>query len=77
MLFSPHSEHVLASCSYDMTVKLWDTSAPQAPLIRSWDHHSEFAVGLDFSVLREGMIASAGWDESVWLWHQAEPQPMP
>ena len=49
----------------------------QAPLMRSWEHHTEFAVGLDFSVLREGLMASAGWDESVWLWHQAEPRPMP
>jgi peroxin-7 len=27
-------------------------------------------VGIDFSTLREGLIASAGWDESVWVWDQ-------
>ncbi|PNW70682.1 hypothetical protein CHLRE_17g730200v5 [Chlamydomonas reinhardtii] len=73
VLFSPHAGNLLLSCSYDMTVKLWDTASPQAAQglpLRSWDHHSEFAVGIDFSSLREGMVASAGWDESVWVWDQ-------
>ncbi|GLC46092.1 peroxisomal targeting signal 2 receptor [Pleodorina starrii] len=73
VLFSPHSANLLLSCSYDMTVKLWDTASPQAAQglpLRSWDHHTEFAVGIDFSTLREGMVASAGWDESVWVWDQ-------
>eukprot|EP00983_Pelagomonas_calceolata_P121805 1160836-Pelagomonas_calceolata.AAC.6 len=39
---------------------------------KSWDHHTEFAVGLDWSVLREGLIASAGWDQSVAVWHMSE-----
>lgn len=77
VLFSPHAENILASCSYDMSVKLWDTAGGGAPLVRSWEHHSEFAVGLDFSMLREGLMASAGWDESVWLWHQNEPMATP
>lgn len=39
------------------------------PLLRVWDHHSEFAVGLDWSVLNEGVIASCAWDELVAVWH--------
>lgn len=35
----------------------------------SWDHHTEFAVGLDWSVLEAGVLASAGWDEQVAVWH--------
>lgn len=39
------------------------------PLLRVWDHHSEFAVGLDWSVLSEGVLASCAWDETVAVWH--------
>ena len=60
VLFSPHTEHILASCSYDMTVRLWDAAAPEDSLLRVWDHHTEFAVGLDFSALADGMLASTG-----------------
>ena len=35
-----------------------------------WDQHTEFAVGLDFSVLAEGVIASTGWDEMAYVWRQ-------
>lgn len=59
------------------SLQLWDSASPGQPLLRSWDHHSEFAVGLDFSMLREGLIASAGWDESVWVWSQADPVAAP
>lgn len=69
--FSPHAESQIASCSYDMTVKLWDWQAPEDALLRSWDHHTEFAVGLDWSLLQEGLLASSGWDELVYVWHQS------
>lgn len=53
-----------------MTVRLWDVRAPaEAALLRSWDHHTEFAIGLDFSLLREGLLASTGWDEMTAVWH--------
>lgn len=72
VLFSPHAPTVVASCGYDMSVRLWDYAAPTDAALRVWTHHSEFAVGLDFSVLQEGMMASCGWDELTYLWHQSQ-----
>ena len=66
--FSPHQETVLASASYDMTVRLWDAAAPGEPLLKVWGHHSEFAVGLDFSTLVRGRMASCGWDDAAFVW---------
>lgn len=70
VVFSPHSPSILASTSYDMSVRMWDWQAPGDALLRSWDHHSEFAVGLDMSTLQEGVVASGGWDGVVAVWHQ-------
>ncbi len=66
----------MASCSYDMTVRLWDVASPANPLVQTWGHHTEFAVGLDFSLLADGQLASAGWDEQVALWDYRLPGPM-
>jgi len=66
--WSPFSETVLYTASYDMAVCAWDTGAPGAPLARRWEHHSEFAVGLDASPLVQGLIASTGWDEMSFVW---------
>lgn len=75
VLFSPHAETLLASCSYDMTVRLWDFAAPEEAALRVWDHHTEFAVGLDWSPLSEGLLASCGWDGMTWVWHSsADPR---
>lgn len=92
VLWSPHSDSLIASCSYDMTVKLWRLppgmvggggGAPpimgggQGPLLQSWGHHQEFCVGLDWSMLTEGLLASTGWDLTAWLFHIKDPVAMP
>lgn len=81
--FSPHSPSLLASGSYDMTARVWDIDHPSASLpsvasrlggsnpgaLRSvHDAHTEFVVGLSWSLFQEGLIASTAWDMSVQLW---------
>jgi peroxin-7 len=57
-----------------MTVRLWDISAGEDPLLNVWQHHAEFAVGIDWDVLVDGVVASCGWDATVRVWHRgAQP----
>lgn len=70
--FSPHSPTLLASCAYDMTVRIWDYAAPEDAQLKVWDHHAEFAVGLDWSTLVDGLLASCGWDEMIYCWHHSQ-----
>ena len=58
----------MASCSYDMTVSLWDFRQPEDALLARLNHHSEFALGIDMSVLVDGLLASTAWDECVFVW---------
>ncbi|XP_077145402.1 peroxisomal biogenesis factor 7 isoform X2 [Ranitomeya variabilis] len=62
--FSPFHASILGSCSYDFTVRLWDFSKP-SPLLETVEHHTEFACGLDFSILVPGQVADCAWDETV------------
>jgi peroxin-7 len=49
--YSPFSSDVVASASYDMTVRVWNLQTPMEPVIHT--HHTEFAVGVDFSLFDE------------------------
>jgi hypothetical protein len=62
VLFSPHAETVLASCSYDMTVRLWDFAVPEDAQLRVWDHHTEFAVGNGYVLLYLDSVRVWGCD---------------
>jgi peroxin-7 len=77
--WSPHAADVLASASYDMTVRVWSDglAAPQArpdtiPVgtqLGVMNRHSEFATGVDWCLFGTGgWLASAGWDQRVLVW---------
>ena len=55
----PGDEHKLVSCSYDGTVKLWDTRG-KLPLHTVKAHEGERAMGCDFHCPRR--IVSGGTD---------------
>jgi len=46
-----------------MSTMLWDCNTQQ--LINKVDNHSEFVVGIDFSLFEEGTLATASWDRTV------------
>lgn len=71
---------MLATASYDMTARIWGVSssaagpAPHAAmgqgaqLLRIHDAHTEFVVGLDWSLFEQGAIATGAWDQQVHFW---------
>ena len=61
----PHSGNLLASASYDMSVRIWDLDLGRAVAI--WDGHTEFAYGVDWSLFGEGWVGSVGWDGRVFV----------
>jgi len=67
---SPFHEPLVASCSYDMSVRVWDFHAPENAVVQRCEQHSEFVIGLDWSTLVEGLLASTGWDQMVYAWQQ-------
>jgi len=69
---SPHFGNILASVSYDRTFCLWDVEKEE-PLIQQIEQHApEFAVGCDFSLFVEGLVATCGWDSRAVVWKLGE-----
>lgn len=79
--YSPHAPQLLASASYDMTARVWDADAAamagppgaqqpqvQGAMRRLHDTHTEFVVGLAWSLFQEGLVASTAWDCETHLW---------
>ncbi|KAI8907395.1 WD40-repeat-containing domain protein, partial [Gorgonomyces haynaldii] len=60
---SPHAGNLIASVSYDMSLRLWNLDNPFQP--RIYNDHTEFVFGVDFSLFHPGQIATCSWDESV------------
>lgn len=64
---SPHSPDILATTSYDMSIRLWTRTANSNTLVplATYAGHKEFVFGMDFSLFQRGRLASCSWDETV------------
>ncbi len=68
--FSPFFSQILASVSYDMNTMIWDIK--KNTFINIFNHHKEFAVGIDFSIHDNKRIATVGWDKALWVFNWDE-----
>jgi hypothetical protein len=68
--YSPDGK-MLASASWDQTVKLWDTSTRQE--LATLKGHSGYVVSVAFSPDGK-MLASGSWDQTVKLWDTSTRQ---
>ncbi len=70
--FSPHAPSRLATCSYDGCVATWqleEAEPPAAPLSAT-KVHSEFAMGLAWSIAEPGVLATCGFDSALFVWSE-------
>jgi peroxin-7 len=68
--FSPFSDSVLASASYDMTVKGWDLKKlPQSPLMKNHTRNREFITDLDFSMFHHNYVVTSSLDKFLNVFH--------
>jgi peroxin-7 len=68
--FSPFSDSIVASGSYDMTVKGWDLKRlPNNPMMKSHERHREFVNDVDFSMFEKNVVVSCGLDRFINVFH--------
>lgn len=65
--WSEANEHVLATGQGDGTIKLFDWTRPQGPIM-SLDQHTAEVYGVDWNLNTKQLVASASWDCSVKVW---------
>lgn len=65
--WSEGNEHVIATAQGDGTVKLFDWSQPQGPIM-SLEEHTAEVYGVDWNMNTKNLIASASWDHTVKVW---------
>lgn len=71
----PHCESQLVSASYDMSVNVWDTNMGQ--IVQHFDHHTEFVLGVDWSLFEENLLATTAWDRTTCVWNAMRGRPPP
>jgi WD40 repeat protein len=64
---SPYNNDIVATCSNDNTLKIWNISNPSNwALIRSYADHTQAVLGLEWT--NEDAIASGGHDQTIKIW---------
>merc|ERR1711865_678296 len=72
----PHCSTQVISASYDFAVHVWDLRLGQ--LLRCFDHHTDFVLGVDLSTFVENEAISAAWDNTLCRWNCIDgPPPRP
>lgn len=69
----PHCSSQVISASYDFAVHVWDLRLGQ--LLRHFDHHEDFVLGVDLSAFKENEAISAAWDSTLCTWNCVDGRP--
>mmetsp|Transcript_2945 Transcript_2945/g.8296 ORF Transcript_2945/g.8296 Transcript_2945/m.8296 type:complete len:329 (+) Transcript_2945:80-1066(+) len=65
--WSEANEHVIATGQGDGTVKLFDWTQPQGPIM-SLEGHTAEVYGVDWNLNTKSLVSSASWDHTVRVW---------
>jgi peroxin-7 len=52
-----------------MNVNVFDTKISQQSLVFEHKKHTEFVIGVDFSLFQKRMVASTGYDGRCLVWN--------
>ncbi|KAK9462909.1 WD40-repeat-containing domain protein [Lipomyces oligophaga] len=67
-LFSPHNAAVLASCSSDSCVRVWDPRTGDKPTMSVLAHGGAEILSLDWNKYRPDIIATSSVDRTIKIW---------
>lgn len=71
--WSEENEHVIATAQGDGSVKLFDWTKPQGPIM-SLEEHTAEVYSVDWNMTSKNLVASASWDCTVKVWDVAMAQ---
>lgn len=58
----------VGSVSLDMSACLWNAEGPRAGLLARSHYHTEFSLGIDFSLFTPSRFITCSWDQRVSIW---------
>mmetsp|Transcript_20677 Transcript_20677/g.45368 ORF Transcript_20677/g.45368 Transcript_20677/m.45368 type:complete len:328 (-) Transcript_20677:71-1054(-) len=69
--WSEANEHVIATAQGDGTLKLFDLTRPEGPIL-SLEAHSAEVYGVDWNLNAKNLVSTAAWDTTVKVWDVAQ-----